>query len=1055
MTDHRLTNALRNSSWLALAIACGLAQPAFAQTADQQQEQQDEQETSQTVQDEGDAGAAIVVVGTRASLRSAIERKRNAKTIVDSIVADDIASFPDKNVGDSLARITGVQLSRDFGEGVQVSIRGVEPDLNRVEINGVSQVSASGGRAGDFRELATELVKSIDVYKGYSVDITEGGIGGTVRIETRRPLELLDPIVSIVASEQYNELTETWKPRATLVAGTPSLFGNDRLGVLLNVTYDDVDTRQDFISNTNWKRIADFDHSTEKTVADPDYAAYDTYESCGNVPGGTSDRRACETQFFDWAPTVPRYRSWIRHDQRISGDFQVQYEVADNFRAHAEAQVNFRNQQLNVNNYSIDLGRYQRLALDPQLPDSATGAVSQPQVLDGSATVNENHLVTSLTTALSTVDIGQPGAPNYNGASGILGVQARDFSYDQNSQYYQTGFEWNLNQLHLEGLASHASATTEGQTNSYAFSTGISGIVIDRRNDLGTPSFIFPGSFDPGDPASYYNFNQVGADGQPLVQTGPTLQYRPTYAKNDEDQLKLDADWDVDLPFITRIEDGGQFRWQSFISYNGGGARLLQPAVAAVPESGIAGSPAVYQDTANVNIYTVITDTPPANPQPNTVYLTSAQYQELLQQTTGTIPGAPLFSSLNNAPSDAPTTLAVPKFNGDILGQYYDLSGFDHDLVFEANGLPQIPAYQIDESIASGYLMADYETTVFGMPLTGNFGVRYTHTRDVGVGTNVRRERRVRPGTGVNGVPAIVETATVSADSLSIANSYTDWLPAVNANLEITPTLYLRGNWAQNMARPRPSDLVPNVNCVFDLIDAVDENTCSAGNPDLEPYRANQWEVNLAWYPNPDTLVSIGYYKKNEKSFIIPNVTREGVDLFHNGTLYTVRQSVNGYGAVLDGIELSAQTAFTFLPSPLDGFGASANFTYARALETNLTNSSNDTALNDYPGLSKYTYNASIFYDKDWLNARLSYNYRSKWLISVSDRNNGDNPLYRKGEGYLDAKVTFRIESLKSSFFVEAQNLTKESSQVYIDADRPVDYYSAGRRFFVGFQVKM
>ncbi|NJP64698.1 TonB-dependent receptor plug domain-containing protein, partial [Pseudomonas brassicacearum] len=93
----------------------------------------------------------------------------------------------------SLARITGVQLSRDFGEGTQISIRGVEPDLNRVEINGVSQVSATGTRAGDFREIAAELVKSIDVYKGYAVDLTEGGIGGTVRVETRKPLELKDP----------------------------------------------------------------------------------------------------------------------------------------------------------------------------------------------------------------------------------------------------------------------------------------------------------------------------------------------------------------------------------------------------------------------------------------------------------------------------------------------------------------------------------------------------------------------------------------------------------------------------------------------------------------------------------------------------------------------------------------------------------------------------------------------------------------------------------------------------------------------------------------------
>ncbi|WP_334181416.1 TonB-dependent receptor plug domain-containing protein [Novosphingobium sp.] len=109
----------------------------------------------------------IVVVGTRASLESAIARKRGADTVADSIVAEDVSQFPDKNIGEALQRITGVQLQREFGEGVAVSIRGVEPDLNRVEINGVSLLgnSGSGERGADFRELASELVKSIDVFK--------------------------------------------------------------------------------------------------------------------------------------------------------------------------------------------------------------------------------------------------------------------------------------------------------------------------------------------------------------------------------------------------------------------------------------------------------------------------------------------------------------------------------------------------------------------------------------------------------------------------------------------------------------------------------------------------------------------------------------------------------------------------------------------------------------------------------------------------------------------------------------------------------------------------
>ena len=82
---------------------------------------------------DGETAPAVVhIAGTRRSVASAIDRKLRASTVSDSIVAEDIGQFPDKNVGEALSRVTGVQLSRDFGEGSQISIRGVEPDLNRI-----------------------------------------------------------------------------------------------------------------------------------------------------------------------------------------------------------------------------------------------------------------------------------------------------------------------------------------------------------------------------------------------------------------------------------------------------------------------------------------------------------------------------------------------------------------------------------------------------------------------------------------------------------------------------------------------------------------------------------------------------------------------------------------------------------------------------------------------------------------------------------------------------------------------------------------------------------
>ena len=1028
-----LRGMMRTSAWGVLAAGLALGTPAFAQNAQANGQSDNSGTSGQSSDSLGGASAGdIIVVGTRASLQSAISRKRNAGTVVDSIVADDIASFPDKNIGDSLARVTGVQLSREFGEGNQISIRGVEPDLNRVEINGVGQSSALGARAGDFREFASELVKSIDDNKGYQAKLTEGGLGGTVLIETRKPLELKQGVATVNLSGQHLETTKDWRPRATLLVGTPH-FLIDGLGVLANITYSDVTTRQDYASNTNWSRIADFDRSNEKTVADPNYSAFNRFASCSGVSATASQsaatrRTACESQFYDWAPTAPRYRNLVRRDKRLSGDITAQYEFAHNFRAYAEVQWNNRDQRLQDVNYSLDMSRIQRYQL--AAPNTAV-------IQNGTSTVDANHVVTSYTTALNSVNIGSGAAPNYNGSSNILGVQRRDFQYNQKSRYYITGFEWNVDRLRLKGLASRSESRTIGNTNLISLSTGIAGMQVDRNNDLGVPVFIYPSNVNPADPGIYTDYTRTGN----FMAAGPTVQYRPSDQGNSENQLKLDGTYDTDLGPLRSIEFGGQFRWADYYTYQGGGSRLLTPASGSTP--------AVYQTSANVSYNTQIVDAAsvPQRSIGNTYFLTRTEYANLIGALGTTTGGAPMFTGIQGIPSSIPTRLAYANFDPKILGQFYDLSGFNQSLVRQADGLPQIPQVKIAETIAAGYVQGNFEQQVLGMRLTGNAGVRYVFTKDVGTGTNIRRQTRLNGA----GRP---ETVVLGAQQLSLDNNYVDILPTFNLQLAITPNLVLQGNWAKNMARPKPTNLVPNINCLDDLTIAAADSACSAGNPELQPYRADQWEVNLAWYPNKDTLVSLGYYKKYENSFVIENIVRSGVDLFQDGVTYTVRQPVNGFGALLDGIEASAQTAFTFLPAPFDGFGASANMTYARALRTNLTNSATGQPLNDYPGLSKWTYNASIFYDKGWLNARLAYNFRSDWLQTVADANNGNLPIYRKGEGYLDAKVTFRFPQWHYSLFMEMQNINKEFGRTYIKNIGTSEVFYPGQRFFAGLSLK-
>ena len=103
-----------------------------------------------------------------------------------------------------------MQISRQDGEGRGVSIRGAEPGLNRVEVNGVTALSLTvgGGRDVDFRDLPVEFVSRLEVVKSATPDMTEGGIGGTVRVITRRPLDSAEPYLAGSTQMIYSNLAE-------------------------------------------------------------------------------------------------------------------------------------------------------------------------------------------------------------------------------------------------------------------------------------------------------------------------------------------------------------------------------------------------------------------------------------------------------------------------------------------------------------------------------------------------------------------------------------------------------------------------------------------------------------------------------------------------------------------------------------------------------------------------------------------------------------------------------------------------------------------------------
>jgi len=138
----------------------------------------------------------VVVTGIRASLQTAATIKKNATAVVDAVSAEDVGKLPDSDVGQALGRIPGVSVGRAFGQGATVSIRGSDPQMTYTTLNG--QTVASTGwydqldidRSFNYSLLPSELIGGIEVYKSSQADLTEGGIGGTVIVKTRKPLDM-------------------------------------------------------------------------------------------------------------------------------------------------------------------------------------------------------------------------------------------------------------------------------------------------------------------------------------------------------------------------------------------------------------------------------------------------------------------------------------------------------------------------------------------------------------------------------------------------------------------------------------------------------------------------------------------------------------------------------------------------------------------------------------------------------------------------------------------------------------------------------------------------
>ena len=405
-----------------------------------------------------------------------------------------------------------------------------------------------------------------------------------------------------------------------------------------------------------------------------------------------------------------------------------------------------------------------------------------------------------------------------------------------------------------------------------------------------------------------------------------------------------------------------------------------------------------------------------------------------------------VFHNPNNQDTPIPDNLKevigvdsqIPYIVGDVDG-VYNLIGDPR--VLGPKYLQAGTDFRVDEKTWSGFAQYDLDTYVFGMRLRANAGVRYYSTDLTSTG---------HLSTVVNGV-TVLEPVSVTSNSHG-------WLPAANLALSLSKDLIARLSIDRNVNRPGLSDL----EAAGSITTRPNGGSVSFGNPLLKPYKATSVEGSLEYYMGGEGFASIGFFYKHMDSFItsktrsIPySQTGLPLSLLIQGedanTMFDVSQPINGPGANIKGVEVALQHDFTFLPGVLKHLGATVNGTWFDGhqqvdIQTNGVDTFYTLPLFN---LSKWAFNATLYYENSVWGVRVSDAYRSKYATGSGIGNIGDG---YKDTNNVDFQAHYNINP-HLKVVVEGINLTNQAIQQVANvfgAQQPEVYTTSGRIFTFG-----
>ncbi|WP_426357032.1 TonB-dependent receptor [Pseudocolwellia sp. HL-MZ19] len=1016
----------------------------------------------------------IQVTGIRGALANAAEIKRESSTFVDSITASDASAIPDLSVAEALARIPGLTVSRftaggtngDFPspEGSGNLIRGL--GFIRSEFNGRDAFSANGGRALDWSAVPTQLVGRVDVFKNQQADLIEGGIGGTINLQTLAPFDNEDGIAQIAIDTVYTDIREEYSPTYSGIFGKNFTTDNGKFGFVGSFSSSEL---QSDINGYQTGSLTPRDNISASNFADGQEAT----DPVGNValaPGFNLRTNEVDRERESY------YLSgqWRSADENL--EVLVKYVTVENEVNGLERTSEWFNDAETVRSGGVEISD---LVVSPFTSDGIPKCNGTNEEFAGEC--DELIPVSGLMEEGLITDDFRSWAGAYGLRVSNLGIGKQEHSKTDD---VSINVKWRAtDQLIVEFDAHKTTAEASFEEQWIGVNTFLNvfsrpsldnpylefsvdprtNINEGNRQDGGTVQVPYSAPTSPSDPSgSYVGFaNDSFKEGEGDLQAA---KLDVEYEFDDSDGWFQSVKMGVRYSEREQINKEAGSNWKGVTPLWGGGVAPLNSLDKNIYEAvdlsdffrgGVVGGENTTLLFANKDLL--------RNPE---------LFYDYLQ-------AEPDFATSFYSPFAGDTNLGEEPANSDLRRRANDGS---YSKIYAPSGVSDV----IEETFNLYAMVKFAQDFDNGMWLEGNVGLRYvkntlTSNGRLGYDNFAVDVQELEDPEQYPDYTQELEDRDEKNDFLPETEAYLQtldsvrkvdvedehWLPSLNVKLNLNDDMLIRFGASKGVTRPNMSDLSatqtisaktsevrfpnptdPDVERERGLVSSTLQNVrINGGNPDLVATTANSYDISYEWYFETG-FITFGVFKKD-----IENIVQYGVKPVDSITLDNTQVNVNFNGqlnlaeAKVSGFEVAYQDFFTSLPGIWKNLGIQANYTFVEASATpppqfldanddGVPDSADTTfrfGLDNLLGQSEHTANLIGIYQDDKLEVRLIYNYRSEYLNSYRDFVTG-NPVFQKPTGFFDASVRYHFnDNLTANFLIANITDEKNKSETQID----------------------